>query len=254
MTLAALQRDFRDWLIDVPVAMDNWVDASARPGLDVYHNAYRVQLVECLKDTFEKTFLWLGEDAFTEAALNYVERTPPSGWTLGVYGKEFDGMLGELYADDPEVAELAWLDWTLSRAFAGADAAPMPTDGLADVDWDRAKLTLAPTIDVGPARTNAGAIWSALSVQDDPPTAALLRSPAAMLVWREDFTPCFRLIDLIEQRALRLIGTGISFGALCGELVKELGQEPGIMKAGAMLAEWISNGLIVAIELQGERI
>lgn len=144
MSLAALQRDFRDWLTDVPVRMDYWVDDHARAGLDIYHNAYRVQLVECLKDTFEKTFLWIGEDAFIDAARVHIERTPPSGWTLGAYGVGFDETLADLYPDDAEIAELAWLDWALSRAFEGADAAAIAADTLGEIDWDRAILHLIP--------------------------------------------------------------------------------------------------------------
>lgn len=247
MSLAALQRDFRDWLTDVPVAMDDWVDGHARAGLDIYHNAYRVQLVECLKDTFAKTFLWLGEDAFIDAARVHIERTPPSGWTLGAYGVRFDETLADLYPDDAEVAELAWLDWALSRAFEGPDAATIAADTLAQIDWDRAILHLIPSVRIGRAGTNAGAIWSALEAQDAPPAAVLLPNAGAMLVWRQDFTPCFRTIEAIEQRALEIVGSGSSFTALCTILIEQLGEEAGIAHAGSMLAEWIDHGLILAI-------
>ena len=247
MTLAALQRNFRDWLTDVPVAIEVWVDGDARAGLDIYHNAYRVQLVECLKDTFEKTLLWMGEDAFINAALTHIERTPPSGWTLGAYGKGFDRTLADLYPDDPEVAELAWLDWALSRAFECADCIPVAADAVADVDWDRAILVLIPSIQTAVARTNAGAIWSALDAELSPPDATLLPTSGIMLVWRKDFTPCFRTIETIEQGALDLVGSGSSFTALCMDLIEQLGSEAGIAQAGALLAEWIGQGLVLAI-------
>lgn len=247
MTLAALQRNFRDWLTDVPVAMEVWVDGNARAGLDIYHNAYRVQLVECLKDTFEKTLLWIGDDAFIDAARTHIERTPPSGWTLGVYGVGFDQTLASIYPDDPEVAELAWLDLALSRAFECADCVPVAADALADVDWDRAVLVPMPSIQTGLARTNAGAIWSALEAELAPPDATLLPTPGAMLVWRKDFTPCFRTIEAIEQGALEMIGSGRSFAYMCIVLIERLGDEAGIARAGALLAEWIDQGLILAI-------
>ncbi|MBB3859493.1 hypothetical protein GGQ88_000733 [Novosphingobium hassiacum] len=247
MTLATLQRSFRNWLTDVPVAMEVWVDGDARAGLDIYHNAYRVQLVECLKDTFEKTLLWIGDDAFINAARTHIEQTPPSGWTLGVYGKGFDQTLASLYPDDPEVAELAWLDWALSRAFECADCVPVAADALTAVDWDQAVLVLIPSIQTGLARTNAGAIWSALEAELTPPDATLLPTPGTMLVWRKDFTPCFRTIEAIEQVALEMVGSGSSFTALCMSLIEQLGSEAGIAQAGAMLAEWIDQGLILAI-------
>lgn len=256
MTLAALQRDFRDWLTDEPVTMDYWVDNQARAGLDVYHNAYRVQLVECLKETFGKTFLWIGEDAFMDVARIHIERTPPSGWTLGVYGKGFDETLRDLYPDDPEVAELAWLDRALSQAFEGVDAPAIAADQLAgvdwDVDWDKARLLCVPTMRTSAALTNAGAIWSALSAQDAPPAAAMLPAAGAMLVWRQDFTPCFRTIEATEAYALELVGTGATFGALCAALIERCGDEAGVTQAGALLGQWIGDGLIAAITQETE--
>ncbi len=83
MTLAALQRDFRGWLTDAPVEMDQWIGHEAWPGLAVYHNAYRAQLVDCLRDTFEKTLLWLGEEAFIEAARTHIETTPAAWLDVG---------------------------------------------------------------------------------------------------------------------------------------------------------------------------
>jgi hypothetical protein len=248
MTLAALQRDFRKSLIDEPAGMGQWVDKGARPGLAIYHNAYRVQLVDCLLETFEKTHLWLGDDAFTEAARTHIESTPPYGWTLGIYGEGFECTLAALYPDDPEVAELAWLDWALSRAFEGQDAPPLDPVTLQDADWDNAVLKLVPTFRLRSACTNAGAIWSALSAESDVPAAAMLPEPGAMLVWRQEFTPCFRTIEAIERDALRLIEAGESFGALCSILIERSGEDAGVTQAGALLGQWIGDGLIAAVE------
>lgn len=251
MSLAAMQRDFRGWLLDAPVAMEQWVNADAQAGLAVYHNAYRVQLIDCLRDTFEKTLLWLGDDAFMDAARAHIESTPPHGWTLGVYGDGFTRTLGKLYPADPEVVELAWLDWALSRAFEGRDAAPVPADRLAVVDWDNAGLTFVPTMQIAAARTNACAIWSALSAQDDPPMAALLPEPSAMLVWRQGFTPCFRSIDAIEASALGHMSVGATFGALCHALIERCGEAAGISQASTLLGQWIGDGMITVVMPNG---
>jgi hypothetical protein len=248
MSLLALQRDFRRWLIDLPVTMEYWVDEDARAGLDVYHNAYRVQLTECLRGTFEKTLLWIGEDAFIDAARIHIERTPPHGWTLGAYGDGFDRTLAELYPDDSEVTELAWLDHALGRAFESPDATPIAPEALADVDWDNARLSLTPTLQIADAHTNAGAIWSALAAEETPPAPAMLSVPGAMLIWRQEFTPCFRTVEAVERDALTLILAGISFGALCAMLIDRRGAEQGVAQAAALLGQWIGEGLILSID------
>jgi hypothetical protein len=246
MSLAEMQRDFRAWLLDAPNGIER--RATPRCGLDVYHNAYRVQLADCLRETFEKVFLWLGEDAFLVAARTYIEGTPPHGWTLGAYGADFDRTLAALYPGDPEVAELARLDWALCRAFDGPDARTVLPAALGATDWDRAVLRLVPTTRIFGAATNAGAIWSALTAGDTPPAAAMLPAPGAMLVWRQDFTPCFRTIEAIEQEALELVTAGKTFGAVCSALVAKLGPDAGVQQAGTMLGQWLHNGLVRALE------
>ncbi|RZL05151.1 MAG: DUF2063 domain-containing protein, partial [Rubrivivax sp.] len=238
----AMQRDFHAWLVDAPSRMPQRVAAGA--GLAVYHNAYRVQIAECLKETLEKTVLWLGEEQFFAAARAHVEKTPPHGWTLGVYGDGFDRTLAVLYPDDPEVAELAWLDWALSRAFDGPDADTVLPAALGAMDWDKAVIRLVPTVRIADILTNAGAIWSALSAGETPPAAAPLPMPGAMLAWRQDLTPCFRTIEAAERDALEKVMTGATFGEICADLVGQQGEDAGIQQAGALLGQWLHDGLV----------
>src|SRR5277367_6026658 len=133
MSLLTLQRHMRDHLLTGDHGVAGAMRGGADAGLAVYHNAYRAQLVDCLRDTYEKLFAWLGDDAFDAAALAHVEANPPRSWTLSDYGATFDTTLAAIYPDDPEVAELAWLDWTLRRTFEAADCDPIDAAGLADV-------------------------------------------------------------------------------------------------------------------------
>lgn len=248
MSLLALQRDFRRHLVNAPTDMRLWAGEGAVPGLAVYHNAYRVQLSDCLAETFPQTHAWLGGEAFIHAARTHIESSPPSGWTLGVYGDTFDRALAVLYPDDPEVAELARLEWLLSRAFEDRDVAAMPADAIAAIDWDHAALRFVPTR-VSPVRTNAGGLWSALAAGARPPLPAMLPAPAMMLVWRQDFTPCFRTIELIEHGAIALMQAGTGFAALCDMLVDARGADAGVALAGAMLGQWFSDGLIAEMTI-----
>ncbi|MBA4090170.1 MAG: DUF2063 domain-containing protein [Sphingobium sp.] len=251
MSLAAMQRAFAGWLTDRPESMTAWVDGAAQAGLDVYHNGYRVRLADCLREMFEKTALWLGEDAFMAVARAHIDNSPPHGWTLGVYGDGFDRTLARLYPNDPEIVELAWLDHALARAFEGCDADPVSAERLAGVDWDDASLMFVPTLRTGHTITNAGAIWSALAAQEQPPAAAMLSRSSAMLVWRQDFTPCFRTIETVEADMLAEAVAGARFSTLCASLIDRLGEEAGVATAGALLGQWIGDGLIADIHQAG---
>jgi hypothetical protein len=252
MSLLALQRDFQRHLVDAPSDIANWVGEPA-PGLMVYHNAYRVQLTECLAETFAQTLAWIGGDAFVAAARDHIERIPPSGWTLGVYGDGFADTLAKRYPDDPEVAELGRIEWLLSRAFEAIDAVALPASAIATIDWDAVALVFVPSLCLAPALTNAATIWSALVAGDAPPAAALLPEPGATLVWRQDFLPCFRTIERIEQDAMPLASGELGFAGLCAMLVAAQGEDAGIAQAGAMLGQWFADGLIAHVTTKDMR-
>lgn len=245
MNLAALQGDFRTWLIDASPDAADRIGQTAGPGLSVYQNNYRAQLMACLAETYERTHAWLGDEAFLAAAATHVDATPPSAWTLDAYPIDFAETLGAIYPDDPEVAELAALEWALYRAFTAADAIAMTPDMLAGVSWDSAALHFTHSLSILPATSNAAAIWSALSNGEMPPGAVALPELAALLVWRQDFMPCFRTIEAVEEQALALCMGGAEFSALCESMIEALGKTEGIARAAALLGQWISDGLIV---------
>ena len=82
--------------------------------------------------------------------------------------------------------------------------------------------------------------------------AALLPEPGAMLVWRQEFTPCFRTVEAIEAIALKHIIAGATFGALCLLLIERRGEQAGVSQAGALLGQWIGDGLITSISHDGK--
>jgi len=45
-----------------------------------------------------------------------------------------------------------------------------------------------------------------------------------------------------------LIEAGESFGALCSILIERSGEDAGVTQAGALLGQWIGDGLIAAVK------
>ena len=247
MSLRAFQRDMRAWLVREDEAAAARIGADAAPGLRVYQNNYRAQLVACLETGFERTHAWIGDEAFLAAAAFHIDRMPPGGWTLDAYGQDFPSSLALLYPADPEIGELAWIDLALDEAFVGADAPAITAADLADIDWDRAMFRMVPTIDIGTLSTNADRIWSALAAGEEPPAPQRLDAPGAILVWRQGLVPRFRAIDAEEQSALIRARAGLPFAALCATAVEVLGEQAGIAQAGEWLGCWVKDGLIRAI-------
>ena len=171
MSLADLQQDFVAFLKGEGTDIMASVRPAAMRGLAVYHYAYRASLVAALRDTFERTHAWLGDAQFDAAAHAHIAAVPPQSWTMSDFGLDFDTTLDRLYPDDPEVAELGWLDWSMRRAFDGLDAPVLDPASLGAIDWDAARFLLAPTLVLGKVTTNAPALWNALAGTDATPPA-----------------------------------------------------------------------------------
>ena len=247
MSLLAMQRDMRAWLVreDEPAAAR--LGTAAAPGLRVHQNNYRAQLIACLAETFPCTRDWIGQEAFDAALATHIDCVPPSSWTLDAYPRDLPATLASLYPGDPEVAELAWLECALGEAFVGPDAEPLTAADLDGVDWDAAVLRFTPTLDLGELTTNAPAIWSALAHDEVPPALELLAEPGAILVWRNAQVSHFRAIDQVERQALLWSRAGMSFSELCEAMVASWGEQEGIARAGTLLGQWIADGLITGI-------
>ena len=252
MSLLARQRAMRDEIL----ATDEQ-DAPVAAGLAVYRSAYRNRLLEALRSSFEKTCKLVGGETFDTAACHHIILHPPTSWTLDDYGAGFDLTLAELFVEDPEVAELAWLEWHMQRAFGSVDAQPVDAAKLAAgelgiADWDRATFALVPSFAIRAIRTDCTALWQAMADGDAAPAEREHPDTGHLIVWRYGMTPHFRVAEPGEGAALCLIAAGHEFGALCASLAQELGPDAALAQAGTMLARWLQDGLIANISVGGQ--
>ncbi|GEO01508.1 DUF2063 domain-containing protein [Novosphingobium sediminis] len=245
MSLLALQRDFRDWL----VTGDDRAAAAlgGGPGTAVYQNNYRTALVSSLAETFQRLVLWLGDEAFETAAARYIDARPPSSWTLDAYGEHFTDFVAAMWPDDPEVGEIALIDWTVGEVFVGPDAEALQPEALAVADWETARIHAVPSLQVLPIRTNADAIWQALATEETPPGAELAEPGTALLVWRQGLEPVFRRAEAHECDMLAWSATGEGFAAICARLADTLGEEAAVTTAGTLLGRWLAEGVVAAV-------
>jgi len=246
MNLAQWQQAFHAWLVSASDESAQ-VLGNKTAGLAVYQNNYRAQLVGCLEQAFPNLRRWVGEEAFLAASITHIDQHPPHAWTLDAYPEGFGQTLSELFPNNPDVHELAWIESSLNQAFVAADARSLLLEDLASVDWDTASLQLTPSLRCHALTTNAEAIWSALWQQTPAPEAMMLAEAGGLLVWRRQFTSRLRQVDALEFEAVvHLQGDG-SFAGLCEFLVGLLGEEEGVARAGELLAGWVGSELIVGI-------
>lgn len=250
MSLLALQRDIRAWLVHADAAAAARIHPSIGPGLAVYQNNYRSQLVTCLESSFARTRAWIGEERFLQAAVHHIDDVPPSSWTLDAYAHDFPATLAQLYPDDPEIAEIARLELGLEELFVSADYLAIGLGQLSEIDWDRAVLTFQGSIDLIDLKTNAFTIWSSLAAQEEPPASRYLDTPETALLWREGEQCRIRIIDAAELQTLLDLRSGMSFREACENATLSFGEDRGVALVGQWLGAWLSAGIITAIDDQ----
>lgn len=250
MNLAAIQQDFRAWLVSGTEEAAARFAPEARAGLSVYQNNYRASLMACLAESFPRTRMWIGEQTFRSVAATLIDARPPDSWSLDHYAAHFPAALAEALPHAPEAGELAMLEQALTDAFVGPDAPALRPDQLSEIDWDTAILQLVPTARLLRHTTNAASIWSALTDERAPPPAALLPEPRMLLIWRTEHISCFRALENWETESTQRAIHGISFADLCARLVGRSGEAEGIQAAGAWLAQSTTDRLIRTLPLE----
>lgn len=235
MSLLALQSAFHGEI----VAADDG-SAPSSPGMAIYRDAYRGRLLAALAASFERTRRWTGEEAFAAAACHYILTVPPTSWTLDSYGADFPDLLAALFADDPEVAELAWLEWHMSQAFAAPDAPQIDPAALAaashsEADWAAMRFAMAAGFATRTIATNAAALWEALADDAGQGLAVERGENAAILVWRAGLSPHYRIIHADEHRAVLGLASGQTLGAIATDA------DPVLL--GEWIRLWLLEGL-----------
>jgi uncharacterized protein (UPF0276 family) len=248
--LQALQREVADRVLAEP--LQPLADGDAIAGrLGIYHHAYRARLAEVLADTHAKTWLYMGSDRFEAHARAYAVAHPPQARSLNRYGAGFGDALRSLYPDNPELHELAQLDWDLRTRFDGADVPALDASTAASAGhWLVRGGVLHPSVLLRTVTTNAVALWNAIHADEEVPEAVRLAAPATLLVWRKGHQPHFRTLETHEAAWVVHLHAGASVGQACERL-----EAQGLLPPSEVLARWLAgllqDGLVRADPVGG---
>lgn len=250
MSLLTLQDALQDHILghggDIADHLEAPGGADTVARLHVYHHAYRARLGDLLREAFDKTWSWLGDDAFGEALTTYVETRPSTRFSLDDYAAGFPDFLAERLPNETEAVELAWLERAMRKVFDGADAAPIDPARLIALEaeaWERAQFAFHPTLILRSVHSHVGALWSGIELGEafTPPPA---EPGLSVRVWRKGLQPHFRMVGTDEALALTQLMRGETFADLCARLPHRDGADP-VARAGTMLAIWLQDELIV---------
>jgi uncharacterized protein (UPF0276 family) len=222
---------------------------TAQDRLGIYHRAYRLRLCEVLRDSFAKTSAYMGE-LFDQHASEFAVAQPPALRNLGRYGASLPAFLQQTYPDNPELTELAQLDWDLRSRFDGADAPASGLDALQpNAEGNIPCLTMSsplhPSVVLHNSHSNAVKLWRAIDDDTEVPEVQLDDSGAGLVVWRWDLQPHFMRLDAAQYRFMQALDQGSSIQDAAQSLVDtEVLSTPELL--GAWLQSWLSQGLLRA--------
>ena len=243
--LAATQHRMASYILSaapspVPDSVDRSGSLPGLAGMQIYHRAYRERLTEVLADSYAKCARYLGTDLFRELAYQYINSHPPQRRHLGSYGAHFTALLRESYPDNPELHDLAQLEWALRDVF---DSADVPAWTVPAIERDGAQACLAgwpilhPSLRLVWMRSNAVAIWRAIDGDEEVPEVVLREQSHALAVWRKGLQPHFKSLECNEADFLQALDhDGATISA-----VAQAWEESEKLSDPALLARWLAG-------------
>jgi hypothetical protein len=217
----------------------------ARQRLRIYHDAYRLRLIEALSEAYPNLGKLLGDDLFDRLAGSYIAAHPSVYRNLRWYGGDLaDHLAGEL-PQHPIACELARFEWTLALAFDSKDSAILDNEALAAMpaeEWSGLQFVLHPSVHLLEFKLNTPAVWKSLDQDEAPP--AIGQTPASWLIWRKEFSPHFRSLEAYERASLAFIQKGASFADICEALAQDASDDDAIAMAARYLSTWLNDGVL----------
>jgi hypothetical protein len=254
--LRELQRDMQRYLLGEDSGVtSSIVDAPPLAKADrlaIYRKAYQVRLIDALHDTYPVLHALLGDELFFALGEAFVAAYPSVHRSIRWYGRELADFLAANppYKEQPVVAEVARLEWTLSEVFDAKDAEPLARAALSAVDpaaWSDLKLEFHPSLRRLQFEWNATAVWQAMSREETPPAPARGLKPLPWLLWRQNLQNYFRSLTPAESAALDAALRGRTFGEICAALSAHLPDEEIPPAAASFLGAWADSGIIVTL-------
>ena len=175
-------------------------------------------LIECLQAEFPVFRQTVGDDAFADFAIDYLQRFPSQSYTLTQLGDRFVAYLSETkpaHADATDWADfaidLAQLERTISEVFDGPgceDKPPLRGDDLLAIDpehWPNARLITAPCLRLVSLRFPLNDYYTATKANQEPSIPP--RSDSWLAITRRDYIvrryelirPQFILLDELQR-------------------------------------------------------
>jgi hypothetical protein len=240
---------------------------TAAERLAIYHRAYYARLIDCLRESFPVLRSTLGDEAFDEFALGYLQTYPSQSYTLAELGARFHQFLAETRpapnetGDEPSwpdfLIELATLELAFSETFDGPGSEQVPplhSESLANLSPEQlltARLITSPSLRLLRFRFPVARYWSqARRESSEVPAPA----DCYLAVYRRDYVVRHWELSPVSYAILRSLQQGNTLLAAL-EAAADV-SEGATANAAAFpddlqrwFREWAAQGMLLGVEL-----
>lgn len=252
--------------IEQVIAPSQQLSGEAR--MAIYGRAYFARLLECLESVFPCVAKTVGEEAFDELALGYLQHYPSRSYTLDRLGAEFPQYLEETRPDRDEqgrptemwpdlLIELARLEWAIGEVFDGEGVEGKPLVSAEDLRaipaerWPLAKLILAPCLRLFAWRFPLNDYFTALRDEGD----ASLPEPGEtyLALSRREFIVRRHALTRPQYELLSALAGGETVGAAIERTAAAAPGDLDLLAADLQrwFREWTAAGFFLTVEEQG---
>jgi len=253
--LRELQRAMRNSIVlhenDAPAATIIGDRLAAEQRLAIYRNTFVGSLTRALRLTYPAVDRLVGRAFFDGVAQAFMRERPPHSAWLDAYGADFPEFLGSFAPSGSlsYLADVARLEWAVSRALHAPDAAPVELARLAGIDeadHGRIRFTSHPSVSLLRVNAPVDELWRAVIEQDDAVLATLdlATGPICLIVERSNDAAGDVRITRIEERAWRF-----ALQLFAGVPLAIALEAAADSDAPAWLAEHLSAGRFVAFDV-----
>jgi hypothetical protein len=222
--------------------------------LGAYYNAYRLRLIECLATDFAGLRKEIGEEAFEYLVLDYLKLYPSQQPSIRWVGQHMTEFLDHSEHDEHEfLTELAEFEWTQGLCFdAPADQSSFTLNDMASIapdQWPMMRFQFQPSMCWLDLHWNVPPYWIALDKDEEPLEKKHDEIPTRWLMWRREFSPSWRSLDVAEAWAIEAASQGANFAELCEGLLEWIGDAEVAMAAAGYLKQWIHDEMVAGIRI-----
>ncbi len=221
--------------------------------LTVYHNAYRMRLLETLQANFPKLVSLLGDEYFNQLGLAYLAKHPSTHFSIDQFGAKFPYFLKNYPNLHPAVAELAQFEWSLGEVITAADADSIDKSSLLDYrpkELTAMRCMLHPSVFWQTFEWQPMAIWNHLThFPDENLPTPTQTSSIVCVFWRKNLQAYFRSLSPEETLAFHALTEGRTLAEICEILCKTLPEETVSLQFSQFLNRWIEDGFIHKLHL-----